>query len=32
VPAKEAYAPVWVMALGACGLVIGLATYGANIM
>jgi len=32
VPSKEAYAPIWVMALGATGLVLGLATYGANIM
>lgn len=32
VPGSSSEAPIWVMALGATGLVIGLATYGYNIM
>jgi solute carrier family 20 (sodium-dependent phosphate transporter) len=32
VPGSSAEAPIWVMALGATGLVVGLATYGYNIM
>ncbi|KAI8476390.1 MAG: phosphate transporter [Monoraphidium minutum] len=32
VPGSNSEAPIWVMALGACGLVVGLATYGYNIM
>jgi sodium-dependent phosphate transporter len=32
VPGSSAEAPIWIMAMGATGLVVGLATYGANIM
>lgn len=32
VPGSNAEAPIWAMALGATGIVVGLATYGANIM